>query len=283
MDNLFKKIIGMPINLWKNRDFSKPYTIIKSVDIELVGRCNLNCKGCNHFSPIAENGEISIESLERDLRQLHSVLGKRIESINLLGGEPLLHSDIIGIMETARSCFPNTRVLILTNGILLQNVDGEFWKSAASNGVDIEITKYPITVDYEKIRKTGNDYGVKVNFFGRSGYITKTLFTLPIDEYGRQDVNESFKNCYMARTCVTLNEGKLYPCSYAAYMYRFNNSFNESIPITEMDYADIYRMNDEEILKIIGNPIPLCAFCNTKKRTYGNKWCTSNRSKEEWL
>ena len=282
MGDFFKRLLGMPINIWRKRDFSEPFTVIKSVDIELVGKCNLNCKGCNHFSPIAEEGEISIEQLERDLKQLHDVLGERIKSINLLGGEPLLHSNISKIMSITRSIFADTRILILTNGILLKNVDESFWIDAAKNKIDIEITKYPINVDYSKIRKIGLSYGVKVEFFGKSGYVTKTLFTLPIDIHGRQNKEESFNECYMARTCITLNDGKLYPCSYAAYIYRFNNTFDEKIPITKNDYANIYDMDEEQIMDIIGNPIPLCAYCNTKSRTYGNRWCISERSKEEW-
>ncbi len=283
MVSVVKKIIGMPLNLWKKRDFTKPLEEILSVDVELVGKCNLNCKGCNHFSPIAEEGEISCENFEQDLKQLSLVLGNRIKSINLLGGEPLLHSDIQEIMKVARDIFTNTRILILTNGILLRDIDDSFWKCAYQNSIDIEITKYPIQIDYKKIREAGRRYDVNVNFFGRSGYVTKTLFTLPIDVSGKQDPIESFEKCYMARTCITLNNGKLYPCSYAAYMYRFNNKYNEAIPITKADYADIYVKNEKEIMEIISNPIPLCAYCNTKKRTYGNKWCTSKCDKEEWL
>ena len=84
--------IGKPSNLWLKRDFSKPYTEIKSVDFELVGNCNLNCKGCNHFSPIAEKGELDCDAFRKDINQLYKVLGDCIHSINLLGGEPLMHS-----------------------------------------------------------------------------------------------------------------------------------------------------------------------------------------------
>ncbi len=282
VNSLIKKIIGMPSNIWIKRKFDLPYTEIKSVDFELVGFCNLNCKGCNHFSPISEKGELSIEKFDKDINQLYSVLGDEIKSINLLGGEPLLHSNINQIMQIARTAFPDTRILILTNGLLLKNISDEFWNIARENKIDIEITKYPVKFDYEAVKKIGESKGVKVHFFGRSGYVQKTLFTLPIDIHGGQNEKESFERCYMARSCITMRDGNLYPCSYAAYMYRFNEYFNQTVPITENDYSNIYTDTKEQILNKIGNPIPLCAYCNTYKRTYGNKWEQSRKKIEEW-
>lgn len=278
-----KNMIGKPSSLWLRHGFNKPYTEIKSVDFELVGNCNLNCKGCNHFSPIAEKGELDCDAFKKDINQLYKVLGDRIHSINLLGGEPLLHSNIKRIMQIAREAFPETRVLILTNGLLLKNIDVDFWNTARENNIDIEITKYPINFDYEGVKRTGEEHGINVSFFGRSGYIQKTLFTLPIATKGGCDREDSFRKCYMARSCITFRDGKLYPCSYAAYMYRFNEYFKEKIPVTELDGADIYKLGKIEILERIGNPIPLCEYCNSGKRTYGNKWEKSLKKKEEWL
>lgn len=277
-----KKIIGMPSNLWLRREFKVEYTEIKSIDIELTGRCNLNCKGCNHFSPIAEDGEISIVELQSDLIQLKKVLDKKIKSINLLGGEPLLNEDVVTIMELSRNIFPDTQILILTNGILLKNIDESFWNAAHKNNIKIEITKYPIKFDYDLVKKEGESRGVNVHFFGRSGFVQKTLFTLPIDLDGRQDEEESFRKCYMARSCVTLRKGRLYPCSYAAYMYRFNNYFGRNVPVTDKDSVSIYTSTKEEILHVLGNPIPLCKYCDLNKRTYGNKWEHSSLKEEEW-
>ncbi len=278
-----RNMIGKPSSLWLRHGFNKPYTEIKSVDFELVGNCNLNCKGCNHFSPIAEEGELDCEAFEKDITRLYKVLGDRIHSINLLGGEPLLHSNIKRVMQIARKAFPETRVLILTNGLLLKNINDDFWNTAKENNIDIEITRYPINFDYDYIKKKGEEKGVRVVFFGRSDYIQKTLFTLPIDLKGKHDIKESFRECYMARNCITFRDGKLYPCSYAAYIYRFNYFFKKDIPVTDKDYANIYTMPVEKILQRIGNPIPLCAYCASDKRTYGNKWTKSKKQLEEWI
>ncbi len=277
-----KKIVGMPANLWFRRGFDKPYTYIQSIDFELVGKCNLNCKGCNHFSPISENEELDVCIFNKDLKQLYNVLGDRIGCISLLGGEPLLHNEIEHIMKIARSNFPNTRIMILTNGILLKNISDSFWDTAKQNRIEIEVTRYPIDFDYDAVIKIGRQHGVNIKYFGRSGYVQKTLFTLPLNLKGGCNRRNSFMKCYMARRCITFRNGKLYPCSYAAYMYRFNSYFNKNIPITESDCADIYKMSKEDILNLIGNPIPLCEYCDVNRRIYGNKWERSKKTIDEW-
>lgn len=42
------------------RDFSNGYVL----EMQIVNQCNLNCYGCNHFSPIVENKYLSIEDFE---------------------------------------------------------------------------------------------------------------------------------------------------------------------------------------------------------------------------
>jgi hypothetical protein len=43
--------------------------------VPLVEHCNLRCKGCDHFSPVAEKSEIDIRQLENDMRRLSVLWG----------------------------------------------------------------------------------------------------------------------------------------------------------------------------------------------------------------
>lgn len=86
----------------------------------------------------------------------------------------------------------------------------------------------------------------------------------------------------MAGHCINLSQGKLYTCSYAAFMNRFNDYFDKKVPITEKDSVDIYSSTTEEILEKLSSPIPLCQFCDVKNRTYGNVWERSNKELCEW-
>lgn len=280
--SFYQEVIGKPLVLWKNRNFEASYKEIPSLDIELAGECNLNCKSCSHFSPLAEPEKISIEEFERDLKQLARIIPDKIRKINLLGGEPLLHEQIEDFMKISRRYFPKEDIYIVTNGILLLKQKESFWQTAHENKIGIEVTKYPIRLDFKKMRKTAKKYDVIFKFYGRSGYIQKTQYFLPLDLEGKQDKEESYQDCFMARSCITLYHGKLFPCSYAAYVSRFNLYFNKKIPVTEDDYADIYSENAEMIIKKISNPVPMCSYCNVNARTYGNKWEVSKRDVGEW-
>lgn len=280
--SFYQEIIGKPLSAWKRKDLNTAYENISSLDIELTGKCNLNCKSCSHFSPIAEEEKLSIEEFERDIKQLAKIMPGKIRKINLLGGEPLLHEQIESFMKTARQYFPKTEIYIVTNGILLLQQKPSFWTSAQENNIGIEVTKYPIRLDFKKMQETARKYGVKFRFYGRSGYIQKTQYLLPLDLEGKQKKEESFKECFMARNCITLYRGRLFPCSYAAYIDRFNSYFHKEIPITIDDYADIYQEPGEEIMKKISHPVPMCGYCNVKARTYGNAWEVSKKNIGEW-
>jgi MoaA/NifB/PqqE/SkfB family radical SAM enzyme len=280
--DVYKNIIGKPACLYKKRNFEDKVTHIKRIDIELVENCNLNCKGCNHFSPIAENEEISIENLGEQLAQLYKVMGDYFEEVSLLGGEPLLHSDICGCVKTAREAIHDKKLVMVTNGILLPKQNENFWEVMCENKVEIEITKYPIKLPYDEMEKTAKNKGVTLKYFGRSGYVQKTQYTLPLDTTGKQNKDESFKKCFMARQCYTLRNGDIYPCPIAACIERFNKTFGENIPLTELDGGNIFNESAEDILNKLSFPIPMCSYCKAKERTYGNKWGTSKRSIEEW-
>lgn len=279
---IYKEIVGKPLILWRKRDFGEAYRGIESLDIELVGECNLNCKSCTHFSPVAQTERLSVEEFEADLRQLSILMPDKIKKINLLGGEPLLHEQIEDFMKISRKYFPNIEICIVTNGILLLGKQESFWKTACENKIVIEVTKYPVKLDFKKMKETAKKYKVTLQFYGRSGYVQKTQYFLPLDLEGKQDMRESFTRCFMARSCITLYRGRLFPCSYAAYIERFNRRFGQDIPVTRDDYADIYNEKPEDIMKKIGCPVPMCRYCNVGARTYGNKWEVSRKKMEEW-
>lgn len=46
--------------------------------VDIVDHCNLNCKGCGHFSPLAPKSFLDIETFENDLRRLNELLNGNI-------------------------------------------------------------------------------------------------------------------------------------------------------------------------------------------------------------
>ena len=113
---------------------SKP--TLNYFNVNLVEHCNLNCKYCDHFAPLAEEKYTDIKSLEKDLKRMSSLLN--INSVGLMGGEPLLHPNLVEILKMSRAVLKNTKLTIFTNGILLPKMDDLFWQTCFENKISMD-------------------------------------------------------------------------------------------------------------------------------------------------
>lgn len=119
------------------------------LEVHLVDHCNLNCKGCDHFCPIADKWFADSNSYARDLQQIRKLFS-RIYQICLLGGEPLLHPKIADFLFITRSCFPKADIRIMTNGILLDSMPDSFWDACRETHTWIIFDVYPPLYQKEK-------------------------------------------------------------------------------------------------------------------------------------
>lgn len=250
-------------------------------DIEVTDHCNLNCKGCGSFAPLAEPWYVDVENLEKDLRILSSLSKGEMHRINILGGEPLLHPNITEIIEITRQYFPIGNINFVTNGILLLDASDLFWKCCSDNGVILRPTKYPINIDWEAIKDKAMDYNVKYQYFG---CVTKSegwIHNVITDNADRNEVH-SFLNCANANNCTVLKNGKLYPCPKAAKIDIFNKYFSTEYHVSERDYLELNKVKSlEEIMEFMTKPIPFCKYCNPYAYSATN-WETSKKLIEEW-
>jgi hypothetical protein len=252
------------------------------VEVNINKDCNLNCKGCDHFAPVAEADTLELDVFERDMKRLSEVMTGHIHRIILLGGEPLLNEQLLDYVRIARRCMSETEVFIATNGTLLGRMKDEFWTVLKENRTGLMVTKYPVSLDYEALRKKAVEKGVVWEYIG-SSESGRTLWHFPLDLSGRQDAMESFVHCANANSCHTLERGRLYTCSIAPNVGAFNQYFGQNIPLTDRDGIDIHMAkNAEEILKFLASPIDFCRYCNVKGRTYDHPWEVSRKKLEEW-
>ncbi len=112
-------------------------------EVHIVEHCNLNCKQCSHFSPLAEESYIDLGEYERDMRRLSDLFDGRMSTVQLLGGELLLHPEINEIMRITRETFPIGRIRVVTNGILLPSMSDEFWEKCREYQVEISVSHIP--------------------------------------------------------------------------------------------------------------------------------------------
>lgn len=252
------------------------------VETHLVEHCNLNCQMCTHYSPLADPRYADIESFSKDMLRLKELFLNEVSYIMLLGGEPLLHPNLIPFFEIARNCFPNTEIILYTNGLRLPRMNVDFWNGCYKNKITIVLTKYPIKFNYKNIETLILQHNIKYRYCNTPGR-QKQSSHFPLDIYGKQDPYASFSSCSMANRCIFLRNGKLYTCSIAPNIHHFNAYFNQNLIVSEHDSIDIYSStNATQIMQFLANPIPFCRYCDVQRHTNGHKWKKSKKLINEW-
>lgn len=160
-----------------------PKANINFVEIHLAEHCNLNCQYCSHFSQLAEEEFANIEVFERDIKRLRELSNGEINMISLMGGEPLLNPNCERFFELTRKYFNKTKIKLVTNGILLLKQKDSFWQSMKDNNITLAPTKYPIKVDWDKIKEICSNMNIKFKFHNDEKVI-KTSHNFPINLAG---------------------------------------------------------------------------------------------------
>lgn len=249
------------------------------VVVHLTDHCNLNCKGCTHFSNIASPAFTDVEEFRNDFLRLSKTFSD-ITEIYLLGGEPLLHKDVSEFVHIARGFFPKSRINLMSNGLLVPKMSEEFFKALHDSDVWLVLDLYPVNLKVEEIERLTKLYDVKLEWTDPRG----EFFKLPIDLTGSQDKDHAFRGCGPFNNCVLLRNGRLYPCAYAAY----SDILVEKYDLTDLaavpeDSISLYEGHDPyEIFDFLCNPIPWCRFCDVDAMTTYD-WGHSKGTLDEWL
>jgi hypothetical protein len=245
------------------------------IDTHIVDHCNLNCKGCGHFAPLAEKTFVDINVFRKDFLRLRQLFNN-IRVICLMGGEPLLHPQLISFLELTRSVFNNSQIWLTTNGTLLLGQPDIFWEKCSENNIIIHIPRYPIKLDFEKIEKTAEKFHVAID-------LNRTMihFLKIINIEGNSNSTKSFQHCRSKLKCYFLRDGKIYLCGFPANLHIFNKYFQKNIPVTEADYMNIHdNVSGTDIVNFLDSPKPICSFCLVKWPTF--KWGFSEKRQSEW-
>jgi MoaA/NifB/PqqE/SkfB family radical SAM enzyme len=249
-------------------------------EVNLTEHCNLNCKSCQAFAPLAKETYLAVTSFERDMTRISEITSENVNRIFLLGGEPLLHPHITTLFDIARKYFKNATIGVITNGLLLLKQPDNFWKSLQENNIKIILSKYPINIDIRKIKQLVTQYNIALEFWEIQ---VKHWSHFSFDLKGKKNYKLNWLFCEKPRACTTLKDGKLYTCSLIPVVNIFNTYFNKELSVLKNDYVDIYQIKSvDEIINYLNRPVPFCKYCNLKG-WYHINWETSKKDISEWV
>lgn len=250
------------------------------LEIHLSEHCNLNCISCMHYSSIADPAFPDLNKLTSQIKIL-SKSKKYFKTVRLLGGEPLLNPNIVEIINMIRYYLGDIEIELVTNGILLlsNRIDLCFWNACRENNIIISITKYPINLDYNKIRELCKNNNCKVRIFGdRMGKEAFCAYKLNSNRYKKNFIK--YITC-QNRRCLQLVGENIYPCSISAYVEHVNKKFNTKFIHSKKDCLSIENLNLFKLIRFTSRVKPFCSYCSPRSK--GFPWSRSNFLKDEWV
>lgn len=254
--------------------------------LNILNHCNLRCKGCDHFACIAEPYLVSYEAIEKEIIRISEITKGHITKIGIMGGEPLLHPELLKILACVRAYFPNTILRLTSNGILMNQQKQEFWDVCRENKIVLVVTKYPLKTDYKKMEEIARKNNVQFEYYqGTGGDAIKTSCKKTINPKGDNNPVESFYKCDVANYGNFLMEGKMYCCPFVGSAHIFNEKFGDVLEVTEEDYIDIYSpdITYDNLLEFSARAHQFCRYCDVDRRDYGLKWEITKQTPYEWL
>lgn len=226
-----------------------------SLEIHAVQHCNLRCVGCAQISPHLAPAEEELQSLELALRNLRPLLS--CEKVQVLGGEPLLHTKLLDLLRLAVDSGIGKRVVVKTNGLLLHRAPSAFWRLVN----EVIVSVYPATEHFLsrnapllRSRAAENETTLEFRRFPE--------FRKIVLERGRDDAeftSKIYQTCEYKRYCHSLREGRLYRCAPSVNLARQQPDWNVADSVDALDVVTL----SERLKDFLLSPMPLrsCANC----------------------
>ena len=256
--------------------------MIEHIDYHITDHCNLNCAGCNQFGTLADPWYISYEQVCTEWKLVHDK-GIQINGIHILGGETLLHPELDKILIFLRSLFPDTRIVVYTNAILLPQLKEKLLPIFNEHKITLFISQYPnLKLNYEELKK---------GFILTDGCYAYSFMNVSLHRNPDFNKDKSFNSCNFnaAWKCRLLKNNHIYPCSMIPNVCHLIKYFPElqATPLGEMNIEengiDIRTHTAEQVEEFLKHSIPACTFCNTSRAKEFKPWYPSEYKITEWV
>ncbi|MCZ9313260.1 MAG: radical SAM protein [Methanocorpusculum sp.] len=232
-------------------DLQKPR--LNYLEFHVADHCNLNCKGCTHFSNLESKAHFTdFVSCVRDLERLKELFWG-IDRIRLMGGEALLNPELWKFVEATRKIFPDTDLRVVTNGLLLPKISDQLVSVMLDAHAGFDISHYiPTGRMHEKILAKLTECGVEYSY--ASEEIATFWRRLTLHPVSRKE--DAFLPC----SCNFLRNGLLSICPFVGLIDKFNTAYGLSYPTGERH--NIYEVQDAwKLYEALHSPAEFCRYC----------------------
>ncbi|MCG8551158.1 MAG: DUF5714 domain-containing protein [Desulfobacterales bacterium] len=151
-ESQFLSLIKSPdVAEYKGRAHVLPLKALKEFWLHITDQCNLACRHCLFSCSSKTNRTMDFEMITATVRQAYG-LGTRI--FYLTGGEPLVHPDFQKICRLILNEYPDTMLVILTNGILIPDLL-DFFNSLPCDRLFLQVSLDGLEEANDRLRGAG--------------------------------------------------------------------------------------------------------------------------------
>jgi organic radical activating enzyme len=266
--------------------------LVHKLEYNVTHHCNLKCDHCDHLSPFFGpkdndfNSSISVAAFEKQIgilsRHLHS------EEFLILGGEPLLHKNVLDFLRLVKASQICEKTVLVTNGFLLGSQDDELFRLVDK----ITISFYPSQPlkkeAIEKARERCREHSVELQIFDQPKF---SMSIVGIKNEDDRLVNGIFNTCTVAWTqrCYALHDGYVYRCSRAPFiaykLHKLNlipQDFSKEDGLKLEDTDDFGARAQEYFNRT--TPLKSCSYClgSVGKRVQHRQLSKTEIQDETW-
>ena len=256
---------------WLDQEkFALPY-----LEVNVVDGCNLNCKGCSHFSPLFGLDEVyRLEDFERDMKQMSR--RSDVIALRIVGGEPLMMKNLVDYLQIVKKYFPQVNLRILTNGVHILKLQENVVDYISKNHIPFDISDYPpMSKNKDRSVEFLNEHQIPHTF------VPKGIFRKLLRRNGLSNPQTAMKVC-PCETSRFLHNGRLYKCPIDALHHRFNEKFPNTRKLPESTYIDIFNSDLPELVDMLDEPVAMCEYCPENAGSY--EWKVDSKpTADNWL
>lgn len=249
----------------------------RNVELHLAHGCNLACESCSHYSNHQHAGLLSVGTA----RDWMGPWQRRLKpaQVSLLGGEPCLNPHLPQHVWLAREMFPSSRLLLVTNGFLLER-HPRLPVALRGTSAVLHISVHHAGEEYQTrlapVRRLVADWVLRWNI-NVAWRPSASAWTRRYRGYGSQsrpyddgDPDRSWQNC-PSKWCLQLHEGRLWKCPAIAYLEMQDRRYSLSD-----EWAPYLRYEplapdctDAELREFVNRRVePVCAMCPAEPEVF---------------
>lgn len=245
----------------------------KNFDFFITWKCTMNCKLCtSHVPYIPKPFHTPKETVFREIREFFRIWDYA-DRIELIGGEPLLHPDLLEIVkESLRYRRQFGRIRISTNATIVPSVELLSFMRDSDVHIEFFLSDYgpysrKLSEIVEKCEQYVIPYEVRT-YYGDAQYADGWVDLGDCETYRgytEEDWRDVFRRCVVPKNnWVMVNNGKAFFCTHAMAAYQITaGALPEDGGYIDLFADDIPLERKRELAKNPWqSPSSACRYCN---------------------